>query len=93
MEEQLAAVTVDGKIESTILYEFNPIFIYNMENLDLKKAFEEVVIVYNTYTIELINCTIFRRNNLFYERDYHVFQVVPTNSNIVGMWHTLNWEI
>jgi hypothetical protein len=91
VEEQLSSRTVDGKITPYILYVFYPIFANGVESLkvDLKKPFEEVIILYNTHIIELINCTIFRKNSIF----FHTYEVVHTRVNSVGMWHTLDWEI
>lgn len=82
-----------------IKYEIIPLLHFDQKivlvgpfRFDILESFSEILICYSTYNVELFKCNLIQKHNsglgpsCFFELNYD-------RSNIVGMWHALDWKI
>lgn len=93
VEEQLGLdIKLDnGDPISTTVYILRPTHRQIQHNFEINKKFTEILLCYNSYSVELIDCNLVRKYDSY--GPTCDIQITYTRSNIVGMWHALDWKL
>lgn len=96
VEEQLY---FDGSLNTTTVFKMAPLLksghkikVLGPFDFNIEKSFDCILIQYNTYTLELIDCNITRECEATYGPTA-VLELRCNKINTVGMWHALDWEL
>lgn len=81
----------NGEPISATSYILTPTHKQIRHEFKTKKKFTEILICYNTYSVELIDCNLIRKYDSY--GPTCDLQITFNKSNTVGMWHTLDWVI